>query len=470
MLRLQMKDASAQLQRHATLASLSKEVRFASIRDTNNYDLGGVLSYNRAIDGMFKASGPITGSNLVASVRREEHQLLIIGNGFDLSCGLPSSFSQFFASRMKKIEELAEQSDEPRLRPLKDAGLTVWDIILAANNPELNKNGDPRWADVEAAMERVLLGRAASSDDYNPDAEFISADDLVRELIGWEHLTGAYIDDEELEYYEENCPELIHRPTPKEIAISAMAELLKEMKPDVADWDDSVVLDVLEAELRELEDAFNFYLGQAVRDNREYKDKSETLLRRLVSADAEVFGNDCSSMTTILSFNYTTPTRITYAQAPITDVVNVHGRLGEEIVFGIDGTSCSDVPDVFRFTKTYRLLKLKSVESHDQIVYPPRTGIVAASKATVLIKFYGHSLAKADYSYFQSLFDMVDLYNGSVKLFFYYRKHSKSAERNMYDAVTRLLTTYGTTMDNKDHGKNLLHKLMLEGRISIREI
>ena len=40
----------------------------------------------------------------------------------------------------------------------------------------------------------------------------------------------------------------------------------------------------------------------------------------------------------------------------------------------------------------------------------------------------------------------------------------------MYDAVTKLLSTYGTTMDNKDHGKNLLHKLMLEGRISIREI
>lgn len=31
----------------------------------------------------------------------------------------------------------------------------------------------------------------------------------------------------------------------------------------------------------------------------------------------------------------------------------------------------------------------------------------------------------------------------------------------------KLLNSYGETPDNKDHGKNLIHKLLIEGRLSI---
>ena len=40
----------------------------------------------------------------------------------------------------------------------------------------------------------------------------------------------------------------------------------------------------------------------------------------------------------------------------------------------------------------------------------------------------------------------------------------------MFHRVTALLSAYGETMDNKDHGKNLIHKLILEGRLAIVEI
>ena len=32
------------------------------------------------------------------------------------------------------------------------------------------------------------------------------------------------------------------------------------------------------------------------------------------------------------------------------------------------------------------------------------------------------------------------------------------------------MNAYGSTMDNKDHGKNLMHKLLLEGRLSVKEL
>ena len=35
-----------------------------------------------------------------------------------------------------------------------------------------------------------------------------------------------------------------------------------------------------------------------------------------------------------------------------------------------------------------------------------------------LIKFYGHSLGTADYSYFQAIFDQIDLYGGNTTLYF----------------------------------------------------
>lgn len=32
-----------------------------------------------------------------------------------------------------------------------------------------------------------------------------------------------------------------------------------------------------------------------------------------------------------------------------------------------------------------------------------------------------------------------------------------------------LLSSYGNTLDNKNHGKNLVHKLLLEGRLIIKK-
>lgn len=36
------------------------------------------------------------------------------------------------------------------------------------------------------------------------------------------------------------------------------------------------------------------------------------------------------------------------------------------------------------------------------------------------------------------------------------------------NSINDLLVAYGATMDNVDHEKNLMHKLLLEGRLIIR--
>ena len=97
-----------------------------------------------------------------------------------------------------------------------------------------------------------------------------------------------------------------------------------------------------------------------------------------------------------------------------------------------------------------------------------------------MIKFFGHSLDFADYSYFQAIFDEVDLYESDTRLIFYYNENRRNGEKGnkgekrgvkeeMFREVNHLIAGYGESLDNKDHGRNLLHKLLLEGRLTIKQ-
>ena len=172
--------------------------------------------------------------------------------------------------------------------------------------------------------------------------------------------------------------------------------------------------------------------------------------------------------THILSFNYTNIFDIIQLESP-GNYTNVHGKLctnnckdcnNSNIIFGIDDTtiqSQSEVPELRLFSKTYRKMKNSS---------SPLNILPAINNKLLEIKFYGHSLSSADYSYFQSIFDHYNIYeNNLVSLIFYY---SKGHEQ--YDAIYDLINIYGNTLANKNQGKNLMHKLLLENRIKIIEI
>jgi hypothetical protein len=182
--------------------------------------------------------------------------------------------------------------------------------------------------------------------------------------------------------------------------------------------------------------------------------------------------------TTVLSFNYTNPFRESIAQSDAVNIINVHGNLKKGIIFGIDGTKCAENPLAFPFSKTYRVITA-GTDFGEGAVRAEHDSLLR--QTTNIIKFYGHSLGEADYAYFQAVFDSVNLYASDTKLIFYYKPHHKPGEsesnalvlerraRNtMASRVTRLLAEYGRTLDNEDHGRNLMHKLMIEGRLEVR--
>ena len=147
------------------------------------------------------------------------------------------------------------------------------------------------------------------------------------------------------------------------------------------------------------------------------------------------------------------------------NIRNIHGDLdSNNIIFGIDYDKLNKnftTPPI-EFSKSYRILengKNSSIELKSNLE---------------LIKFYGHGLGQADYSYFQSIFDTVDLYHGNTKLIFYWYPYNKSKKANIYkdqvEKVVSLIEEYGKTFTNRDHGRNLLTKLQLENRLIIKEI
>ena len=133
---------------------------------------------------------------------------------------------------------------------------------------------------------------------------------------------------------------------------------------------------------------------------------------------------------------------------------NVHGKLcnnacvngcnKSNIIFGIDDNliqAHGSSSELRLFSKTYR--KMLSADKYSTVLQPNENSPVA-------LKFYGHSLSEADYSYFQSIFDYYDLYkNNKVSLTFYYSKGYEN-----YDAVYRLISVYGKSLANKEQGKN----------------
>lgn len=368
------------------------------------------------------------------------HQLVVIGNGFDLECGLPSRFKDFFDSRhpqpirheptFGKTDPYSEYRDD-----------NAWELIL-------NRSENHNWYDVEGTI-ADWIGRKTDDQPTCPQR--------LRALIGCLNDPAHKMVDGDYR-----------------VEFEVVRRLLCAYG-DMGVWDEEKVLKVLRKELKNLEDDFDAYLSKAVDELPSYKESVQQLAIELMhyempdkdSYDAE---------TSILSFNYTNSFGWLHTDDHDVDIVNIHGKLGGEIVFGIDGTGIMDDSLRAPFTKTYRLMSL-DVPDTGKLVRTASGN--AMNVGTAIIKFYGHSLGEADYSYFQALFDSVKLYEGDTRLIFYFRPPKgedgsrgdvQEARASMMDRVVHLLASYGNTLDNKDHGRNLIHKLLLEGRLSVREL
>lgn len=159
-------------------------------------------------------------------------------------------------------------------------------------------------------------------------------------------------------------------------------------------------------ELERLEHCFNCYLKDEVARKDSYSDCSDSLMRKLIEHTVAAGGMSDDAVT-VLNFNYTSPYRWLKQRFRDADLVNIHGTLDGESIFGIDGSGHLDNQDILPLTKTYRVLKSARGVPSGSIAYPSQRGVDGLETSSLV--FFGHSLSRADYSYFESIFSTVDL-------------------------------------------------------------
>ena len=360
------------------------------------------------------------------------HQLIIIGNGFDLECGLPSGFSSYINAR--NIDLCECKGDEAQ-----SYTLTIWDTILQGM-PNAN------WCDIEGAISNWM-----APDGVEPLSEGTLFAKCLNILANYNPTV----------YDPNNVEEVV------------AFQLCRRFPNYWGTWTSSLLLDITMKDLHVLEKEFAKYLQGAVSKSDDYKDRASKLMIEMMLYERPR-EEEYNVQESILSFNYTRAAIDFRSMEHAISYVNVHGRLGGEIVFGIDGSRIMNNELVVPFTKTYRVMSLNPPDI-EKIVEVP-TNASAYGQGTRVIKFYGHSLGKADYSYFQAIFDAVNLYEGETKLIFFFRPHGQKpgdrgdveeAKKEAMSKAIALLTAYGATLDNKDHGTNLIHKLLIEGRLVV---
>lgn len=390
----------------------------------------------------------MTGNNDNSTINynKEDYtQLIILGNGFDLKCGLKSSYTDFFKNRYEtenftRLEKIIRTiggsiTDENRI--VLDE-FSVWDLVFYSIYSEIINNNEILWVDVEKELFNFFFNKKNGSTQFELLYKYIIDEPVQFNVNDHLFLLSNFLT---LKNYNLTM-EVKHREDPRILSM------------------------LLRTELEVFEEKFANYLSSII--NNTYKVSSKNTLQQIIS-----LGNNYEMCETkILSFNYTNQIYNNSLESKI-ECLNIHGLFDNgTIVFGFDLVQANkankendaNFSDAFQeFSKTYKVL-LNSFNGESNMLFKTKPNH---------IKFYGHSLGEADYSYFQSIFDIVDLYNSETILTFLYSDYKGDSILRRNEQLResfKLLQDYGNTLTNKEHGKNLLHKLILENRLNIKEI
>ena len=389
----------------------------------------------------------------VSNENQSLKQLIVLGNGFDLASGLKSTYYDFF--------------DYIYGQPIVNNtnSNNFWYDIFQNYKEDTIED----WADIE---EQILV--------QLKNIEYLYNEKILIEGRGDSETSSLA----QSEYKENNIPMNLY------VTLEFLLPYFVKVRSE------KTTQNILKIQLLILEDDFRKYLLSITKNNADdgiyykYYMKSKVLnkyiqlcnsseshnsdlvsklenttifnhspqIKKFDETLSEIYKEKNSNENLVLTFNYT-------KVWDVENVRNIHGDLDNgNIIFGIDydklNNNFKKAP--IEFSKSYRVLENGLISTFD------------ISSDIDIIKIYGHGLGKADYSYYQSIFDSVDLYHGKTKVMFFWSdyegKEKEQIHKDFVKGVTNLIEEYGTTFTNKDHGRNLFTKLLLENRLTIQEI
>lgn len=389
----------------------------------------------------------------------EVKQLIVLGNGFDLASGLKSSYGDFLDWELEthnltieSVENVLSNITANSLNTEQESvlSLNIWLLLLI--HSKLSKESN--WKNFEEKMSEYLEDEllecistcGGKANFFVPNHQKSTAVlPLVNKIINHTNKNFDYSLDSIFNYFMAN--------------LNLLEKDFEHFLFHTAGYDNDI-------------DANNY--GDIT-----YFDAARYLLSLITNADIDT--TEYFPQYNIMCFNYTDPWDNRWVSpfgvnGPIKSI-NIHGQAMSvedninRIIFGIDSKNINAINTKYPFTKTFRTFVNYSDTRKSQ-------GAIMSNvfdKDITIIKFFGHSLGEADYSYFQQMFDYYDLYNNDKLILYFYFSNYNSREiiqclQEQVQMVSQLIEKYGETMANKDHGKNLLTRLEITKRIFIKEL
>lgn len=376
---------------------------------------------------------------------------LVIGNGYDLHCGLKSSYADFFMRDADKnnyfnnwLDDFkekinlnaftTEQSKEDVWVEFKSIDeLNIWDLFFYIETKTTNQNNKEAWlwCDIETVMYNSL--KSYDSRECNTN------------LFRWEHVYKA-----------------ITKKMPKEFKfwkIYVMAKVILE-KRNMEGFKniDEFYYYILD-ELNQFEKEFGMFIDKKRYSysnfllkipNTDFEKRSKMTLQELCNVD---------NLVSIDSFNYDD-----IGDENLNKILhNINGNL-ENPIFGIDSNLCRASDPRFIFTKTNRRMELEMIDFECQ-------KDIAFDNVIV----YGHSLSSNDYSYFFPLLDKLEMTNflSNKKIIFGFSvydmgKETEIKRKNRLN-IQKLFEAYANYKGLKDVNR-LLDSLTTQNRVLTYEI
>lgn len=381
-------------------------------------------------------------------------KLVILGNGFDLQCGLKSSYHDFYNYLRGKMEQKEN-------KPIK-----VDNIVWLLLNSYHNDKKEYLWKDIEQLLESFLNEEKGKITEYK---------------INYKEIRKKYFENLEKSKNKDYLGK-ISKIKSQEILFTKTLKSFQKWEyffENEGLKDHNIFFELFYKDLNEVEKAFRIYLKDKMGNQLIHESANKLYLKVLnVLENETMFDFSPPNYEEILnelkknhflSFNYTRLGAVNRKQHNF--FTNIHGCIEDftEIIFGIDSQGVSPNNPIYIFTKTHRvsLLQGKKIAQNKENV----RGISLENINEIII--YGHSLNKQDYSYFFGIFNSLNINISKVKILLCYsnyidyngNKKDRAAERSL--SLQQLIYDYEKSFNIPS---GLYHRMLVEGRIGIKEI
>ena len=369
---------------------------------------------------------------------------LVIGNGFDLYCGLKSSYKDFF-NYNEEIKEWCNDFmslkcvefnanvlglDKSRLinhikydKISKNNNVTFWNLYFHIINSNYNRD----WCVIEKELQYAIT----DSNSLIYDALKIIEDYILNGDTKIEFENKAYL----------------------------LAKYFIFDNGKIGRIDANSYSNYLLSELKKYEIRFGNYIYEQSKNNYKFIDNVRKFLKKIAKV---------TNWLSIDSFNYTPMSSILekiYDESYC--VRHINGDYNEPI-FGIDSSNIKITSNNYMFTKTYRRLEqMLDDKTKENYMY--------VDNEFFSLVIFGHSLNEQDYNYFFPILDSLNLYDtdNNRKIIVLYSVYEKNNEyeikTNLINAISKMLDIY-EDYNGKTREKRLLDKLIMQGRLYVLNV